>query len=91
MLSCFFLTSCFCPFYLFVSALFPFLLFKISNHNYFELCIAYHEFLSVPPLEWIPLGDGAVSVPAADDGATEVSIPPGFRFGEAIHHTLYVS
>ena len=53
-------------------------------------CYEYHLLL-VPILEWVPMGEGSVTVPVADDGATEVTIPIGFRFGDSIHHDIYVS
>ena len=36
------------------------------------------------------MGVGSVTAPPADDGATEVNIPIGFRFGNILHHYIYV-
>ena len=52
-------------------------------------CYEYHSL--VPILEWVPMGEGSVTVPVADNGATEVTAPFGFRFGDSIHHYIYVS
>ena len=51
--------------------------------NDYEYCL--HSALGL-----IPMGEGSVTSPEADDGSTEVIMSAGFRFGNSLHHNIYV-
>lgn len=48
-------------------------------------------FYVVPPIQWIPMGNGSVPLPPGDDASTEIITPVGFVFGGSWHHEIYVS